>query len=78
VPSFSIPGSRHILGVPLVLMSVIVAALSHRRWVNSERALRQHRPLPLSALPWLLGAGVALISFTALLFILIGSRSGPK
>jgi putative membrane protein len=78
VPSFAIPGGRHILGVPLVLMSIAVAALSYRHWAGSERALRLRRPLPLSALPWLLGTGVALTSFTALLFIIIGSRNSPK
>jgi putative membrane protein len=78
VPSFSVPLSRHILGVPLVLMSVLVAAFSYRHWADSERALRLRRPLPLSALPRLLGAGVTLTGLTALLFILIGSRSSPK
>jgi putative membrane protein len=78
VPSFDIPGARHILGIPLVLLSIAVAATSYRHWADSERALRLRRPLPLSMLPWVLGAGVALIGLSALLFILLGSGDGPR
>lgn len=78
VPSFSIPGARHVLGVPLVLMSIMIAASSYRHWANSERALRLHHPLPLSALPRILGAGIALVSLVTLVFILLGGRGGAQ
>ncbi|WP_250279916.1 DUF202 domain-containing protein [Frankia sp. Cppng1_Ct_nod] len=78
VPSFSVPGARHILGIPLVLMAIVVAITSYRHWADSERALRMRRPLPLSALPRILGAGIALIGFASFVFILIAGRSNPK
>ncbi len=73
VPKFSVPGGRHILGVPLVLMSMLVALSSYRHWADSERALRLGRPLPPSPMPRVLGVGVAVISLAALVFVLVGT-----
>jgi putative membrane protein len=77
VPSFGVPGGRHILGVPLIVMSVVVAVSSYRHWADSEKALRLGRPLPQSPLPRLLGLGVAVISLAALVFVLVGTSPHP-
>ncbi len=73
VPKFSVPGGRHILGVPLVVMSIVIAVTSYKHWADSERALRLGRPLPPSPLPRVLGVGVALIGLAALVFIVVGT-----
>jgi putative membrane protein len=72
VPNFAIPGGRHILGFALIGLSIVVAISSYRHWADSERALRLGRPLPPSALPRALGAGVAAVSLLALILILAG------
>ena len=72
VPSFAVPGGRHILGFALIGLSIVVAVSSYRHWAESERALRLGKPLPPSVLPRTLGAGVALVSLVALILILIG------
>jgi putative membrane protein len=74
VPDFSVSGARHILGVPLILLSIAVAATSYRRWATTERAIRQRRPLPVSGLTRLLAAGVGAVSVVALIFVLFASR----
>lgn len=72
VPNFSVPGGRHILGIALIVLSIILAVSSYRHWAQSERALRLGHPLPPSLLPRVLGAGVALVSLVALVLILVG------
>jgi putative membrane protein len=73
VPNFSVPGGRHILGFALIGLSIVLAAGSYRHWAESERALRLQQPLPPSALPPILGGGVALVSLVALILIAIGA-----
>lgn len=73
VPPLSIPGGRHVLGIPLVLLSIVISTSSYQHWARSERALRLGRPLPPSPLPRVLGLGVGLISLAALVLILIGT-----
>jgi putative membrane protein len=73
VPNFSITGGRHILGVPLVLLSIVVSVSSYRHWAQSEQALRLGHPLPPSPLPRVLGVGVGLISIAALVFVAFGT-----
>ncbi|MGE5133463.1 MAG: YidH family protein [Gemmatimonadota bacterium] len=71
VPSFSVPGGRHILGVALIVLSIIVAVSSYRHWALSEQAMRLGRPLPPSPLPRILGAGVSVVALAALVIVLV-------
>ncbi|CUU54647.1 putative membrane protein [Parafrankia irregularis] len=77
VPDFSFSGARHILGVPLILLSIAVAATSYRRWALVEKAMRERRSLPVSGLPRVLAAGVAALSLVALIFVLVAGK-GPQ
>lgn len=77
VPAFSVPGGRHVLGIPLVLLSIVLSLSSYRHWAAAEHALRLGRPLPPSTLPRVLGAGVALVSLAALVMIIIGTFRPP-
>lgn len=73
VPQLAVPGDRHMLGVPLVLLSIIVSLSAYRHWALTERALRLKQPLPSSPLPRLLGIGVSAISILALVLVIAGS-----
>jgi len=55
-----LPGGE-VLGIGLLLLSFVTAALSYRRWALAETAIRVDEPLPESKLPLVLAAGVALI-----------------
>jgi putative membrane protein len=72
VPAFSVPGARHVLGIPLVILSVVVAAAGYRYWADRERAMRSRQPLRVPGLPRVLAMVVVLVSAVALVFVLIG------
>jgi putative membrane protein len=72
VPSFSFAGGRHLLGVPLVVLGLIVSLSAYRHWVVSERAMRLNRPLPASFLPSLLAGVLSIITVAALVLLLVG------
>jgi len=70
VPTFSVAGGRHVLGIALILLSIVLAVSSYRHWVLTEQAMRLGHPLPPSPLPRILGAGVALVSVATLIIVL--------
>ncbi|WP_322750624.1 MULTISPECIES: YidH family protein [unclassified Frankia] len=78
VPDFGFPGSRHILGVTFVIMSIVISTTSYRRWADVERALRLGRPLPPSQVPRLLGVVITLVSLIALASILYSSGGAGR
>lgn len=75
VPSFSIPAGRHLLGIPLVLLSIVLSVYSYQHWASSERAMRLRKSLPPSPLPPILGIAIALISLLALVIITVSSNT---
>jgi len=71
LPPFpGVPAGRHLLGVPLIVLGVVLAVVAYREWVRSQRALRLGEPLPRSVLPWFLGATVAGIGAIAAFVVL--------
>ncbi|MGF7235058.1 MAG: YidH family protein [Frankia sp.] len=72
VPGFSVPGARHVLGIPLVVLSVIVSSAGYRHWADRERSMRTRQPLPVPGLPRVLAMVVGAAGLAALVFILIG------
>jgi putative membrane protein len=76
VPSFSLAGGRHLLGIPLVLLSLLLSLSAYRHWALGERAMRLNRPLPRSLLPPVLAGSLTLITVVALVLVLTGA--GPR
>lgn len=76
VPSFSLSGGRHLLGIPLVLLSLMLSLSAYRHWALGERAMRLNRPLPRSLLPPVLAGSLTLITIVALVLVLAGA--GPR
>jgi putative membrane protein len=72
VPSFSLSGGRHLLGIPLVVLGLILSLSAYRHWALSERAMRLKRPLPTSFLAPLLAGALSLITIAALILLLLG------
>jgi putative membrane protein len=75
LPSFSLTGGRHLLGVPLVVLSLLLSVSAYRHWALGERAMRLGQPLPASMLPPLLAATLSLITIIALILVLAGAGS---
>jgi putative membrane protein len=72
LPPFSgIPGGRHIVGVPLIVLGIVLSLASYRRWEQNQRALRLGQPLPSSNLPRLLTVLVAAVALIAAVLVLL-------
>jgi putative membrane protein len=65
------PALRRALGVPIVLLGGLLAALSYSRWDRNEAAMRADRPLPRSILPRLLAIGVTAGGLVAVIMVLV-------
>src|SRR6266536_6058145 len=77
LPPFpGIPGGRHIVGVPLIVLGIILSLTSYRQWARNQRALRLGQPLPSSNLPRLLTLLVAGVAATAAVLVLVSQGPG--
>lgn len=74
LPPFDFAGGRHVVGLPLIALGIVVSLVSLREWAANERALRTGTPLPRSVLPRLLAVTIALIGVAALLVSVIGGE----
>lgn len=61
------------LGLALLLLSVITAGMSYRRWALSETAMRLDKPLPRSRLPLVLAVGVAGIAVGSAILVAVNA-----
>lgn len=78
LPPFpGIPGGRHIVGVPLIVLGLVLSLTSYWQWTRNQRALRLGQPLPPSNLPRLLTLLVAAVAATAAVLVLITKGPGP-
>jgi putative membrane protein len=77
LPPFpGIPGGRHIVGVPLIVLGIVLSLTSYRQWAQNQRALRLGQPLPGSNLPGLLTVLVAAVAAVATVLVLVSRGSG--
>lgn len=70
LPDLNPPWARQLLGAALVLMGLVLAAVSVRRWARNEEALRTDAPLPESRAPLYLAIGVIVLSAVAVLILI--------
>ena len=64
------PGEEY-LGLGLLGLAFLTAALSYRRWALAETAMRVGRPLPPSRLPLLLAVAVAVIAVASAVLVAV-------
>ena len=70
-PELGWPGSREAVGGVLVLLGTATAWSGYRRFVATDRAIRAGEPLPPTAAPRRLAAGLAVISLAVLALLLV-------
>lgn len=75
VPNFGLAGGRHLLGLPLIVLSLTLSFAAYRHWALGERAMRLNRPLPVSLLAPILAGVLSLITIAALVLLVLGD--GP-
>ena len=77
LPPFpGVPGARHVIGIPLILLGAAVAVLSYIEWQGNQRALRRGEPLRRSLLPRLLAGTIAVIALLAAVLALLSAVTG--
>jgi len=77
LPPFpGVPGARHVIGIPLILLGAAVAVLSYIEWQGNQRALRRGDPLRRSLLPRLLAGTIAVIALVAAVLALASAVTG--
>ena len=59
-----------IIGIVLVSVGILTTAGAFRRWEANLRAMRTGAPLPVTRLPLMLGATIAVVGLIGLLFSL--------
>lgn len=75
LPSLHVVGGRRLLGLPLIVLGAVVAAISYRHWQANGRAMRRGEPLPRSLLPVVVSVGIGLVAMVGVaLVVLAGSR----
>src|SRR5580765_3993200 len=48
LPSFDFPGGRRLIGLPLIGLGILIAAMCFWDWRRNQDAILHHRPLPSS------------------------------
>ena len=76
LPSFDFPGGRRLIGLPLIALGTVIAAVSWWEWRRNQEAIRDDRPLPSSHLPVVVAVVVSVVAlFGFILVIVEGSGS---
>ncbi len=74
LPPFpGVPGARHVIGIPLILLGAAIAVLSYTEWQANQRALRRGEPLRRSLLPRFLAGTIAVIALLATALALLSA-----
>lgn len=74
LPPFpGVPVGRHLLGVPLIVLGMVLAVAAYSEWVRNQRALRRGDPLPRSVMPWILSVSIAAIAAIAAIVLLLSA-----
>src|SRR3954447_14101191 len=76
LPPFDMPGGRRLIGLPLIALGILIAAVSYRGWQANERAMGEGTPLPSSPLPLIVAIVVGVVAVVG--FVLIVAQGGSK
>jgi putative membrane protein len=76
LPSFDFPGGRRLIGLPLIGLGIVIAAVSYWEWKRNQEAIRFDRAIPSSKLPVIVAIVVTVVAlFGFVLVIVEGSGS---
>jgi len=73
LPPFDVPGGRRLIGLPLIGLGVLIAAVSYRQWERNERAMRQREPLPPSPIAGIVTVVIGIVAVVAFVLAVLGS-----
>jgi putative membrane protein len=72
LPSFDFPGGRRLIGLPLIALGVVIAAVSYWEWHGNQEAMRHDRPLPRSWLPLVVALVVTVVAVIGFVLVIVG------
>jgi MFS family permease len=75
-PFPGVPWGRHLLGVSLITLGAVVAAVGYLELRRNQRALHRHEPLPRSALPKILTVAITSIAIVSAVVLVISAVHG--
>jgi putative membrane protein len=71
LPSFDFPGGRRLIGLPLIGLGIVIAAVSYREWRRNQDAIRADLPLPSSRLPLVVAVVVTVVALFGFVLVII-------
>src|SRR4051794_20306590 len=71
LPSFDFPGGRRLIGLPLIALGILIAAVSYWEWQRNQDAIRDHRPLPSSHLPLVVAIVVSVVALIGFVLVIV-------
>lgn len=71
LPSFDFPGGRRLIGLPLIALGVLIAAMSYWEWRRNQAAIRDDRPLPTSFLPVVVAIVVSVVALFGFVLVIV-------
>jgi inner membrane protein YidH len=72
---FGSRATRLVVALPPIVLGLLLAATSYRRWAANERALRLDQPLPTTGPPRLLAAGIGIVGAVVLVVAVVDALS---
>jgi len=76
LPSFDFPGGRRLIGLPLIALGTLIAAVSYWEWRRNRAAIADGRPLPSSHLPVVVAIVVSVVALLGFVLVIVeGSGS---
>jgi putative membrane protein len=67
--------ARLLVALPPIVLGLVLALMSYRRWADNERALRLDEPLPGGAPPRLLALGIAVVGVIVIVVLVVDALS---
>ena len=71
LPSFDFPGGRRLIGLPLIGLGILIAAVSYWEWRRNQDAIAHDRPLPSSHLPLVVAIVVTVVAVFGFVLVIV-------
>jgi putative membrane protein len=71
LPSFDFPGGRRLIGLPLIALGTVIAAVAYWEWRRNLQAIRDDQALPSSRLPLIVAIVVSVVAVFGFVLVIV-------
>lgn len=71
LPSFDFPGGRRIIGLPLIGLGTLIAAVSYWEWRRNQESISRGQPIPSSRLPLIVAVVVSVVALIGFVLVVV-------